>query len=127
VSNVTAPTITSATYNGSTGVLAITGTGFVKAIGATNDVTVSKFTITGETGATRTISTTGNVEIINATSISITLAGADIAAVNSLLNKNGTSSVTGTTYNLVAADDWNTVVTGGNIADLTGNGITVSN
>jgi gliding motility-associated-like protein len=127
VSNVTAPTITSATYDGSTGVLTITGTGLVKAIGATNDITVSKFTITGGAGGTRTLSTTGNVEVISASSISLTLAGADIAAVNNLLNKNGTSSVSGTTYNLAAADDWNTVITDGDISDLTGNGITVNN
>ncbi|MDP4079036.1 hypothetical protein, partial [Acidovorax sp. A1169] len=51
----------------------------------------------------------------------------DIAAVDSLLNKNGTSAAGSTTYNIAAGDDWNSVVTGGNIADLTGNGITVAN
>ena len=128
VSNVTAPTITSATYNGSTGAFTVTGTNLVKTIGATNDITISKLTVTGEGGSTRTLSTTGNVEITSATSFSITLAGADIVAVNALLNKNGfTSAVSNTTYNLAAADDWNSVITGGNIQDLTGNGITVSN
>ncbi|WP_212742290.1 hypothetical protein, partial [Acidovorax sp. NB1] len=127
VSNVAAPTITSATFDGSTNVLVVTGTGLVKTIGATNDITVSKLTITGEGGATYTLSTTGNVEVTSATSFSITLTGADIAGVSNLLNKNGTSSASATTYNIAAADDWNSVVTGGNIADLTGNGITVSN
>ncbi|MFZ6722550.1 DUF4347 domain-containing protein, partial [Undibacterium sp. Ji49W] len=128
VSNVTAPTITSATYDGTTHVFTVTGTNLVKTIGATNDVTISKLTITGEGGATRTLSTTGNVEITSATSFTFTLAGADIAAVDNLLNKNGTSSAgSSTTYNLAAADDWDSVITGGNIADLTGNGITVSN
>ncbi|CAN7459806.1 DUF4347 domain-containing protein [Acidovorax sp. LjRoot118] len=126
VSNVTAPTITSATYDGTTHVFTVTGTGLVKTLGATNDVTVSTLTITGEGGATRTLSTTGNVEVTSATSFTFTLAGADIAAVDSLLNKNGTSSAGATTYNLAAADDWNSVVTGGNIADAT-NAITVSN
>jgi uncharacterized repeat protein (TIGR02059 family) len=127
VSNVTAPTITSATFDGTTNVLVVTGTGLVKTVGATNDITVSKLTITGESGATYTLSTTGNVEVTSATSFSITLAGADIAGVGALLNKNGTSALSSTTYNIAAADDWNSVVTGGNIADLTGNGITVSN
>ncbi|MES2105518.1 MAG: DUF4347 domain-containing protein [Pseudomonadota bacterium] len=127
VSNVTAPTITSATYDGSTHVFTVTGTGLVKTIGATNDITISKLTITGEGGATRTLSTTGNVEVTSATSFSFTLAGADASAVDALLNKNGTSSTGSTTYNLAAADDWNSAVTGGNIQDLTGNGITVSN
>ncbi|MFZ6713399.1 beta strand repeat-containing protein, partial [Undibacterium sp. TC9W] len=126
-SNVTAPTITSATYNGSTHVFTVTGTNLVKTIGATNDVNLTKFTITGEGGATYTLSTTGNVEVTSANSFTFTLAGADITGVDALLNKNGTSSVSSTTYNLAVADDWNSVITGGNIQDLTGNGITVSN
>ncbi|MBT9511225.1 MAG: DUF4347 domain-containing protein, partial [Acidovorax sp.] len=128
VSNVTAPTITSATYDGTTHVFTVTGTNLVKTIGATNDITISTLTITGEGGATRTLSTTGNVEVTSDTSFTFTLAGADIAAVDSLLNKNGTSSASSsTTYNIAAADDWDSVITGGNIADLSGNGITVSN
>ncbi|MFZ6659200.1 hypothetical protein, partial [Undibacterium sp. TJN19] len=90
VSNVTAPTITSATYDGTTHIFTVTGTNLVKTIGATNDITISKLTITGEGGATRTLSTTGNVEVTSATSFTFTLAGADIAAVDALLNKNGT-------------------------------------
>ncbi|MFZ3004444.1 MAG: DUF4347 domain-containing protein, partial [Undibacterium umbellatum] len=128
VSNVTAPTITSATYDGTTHVFTITGTNLVKTIGATNDVNISTLTITGEGGATHTLGTTGNVEVTSDTSFTFTLAGADVAAVDSLLNKNGTSSASSsTTYNIAAADDWNSAITGGNIADLTGNGITVSN
>ncbi|MFZ6659171.1 hypothetical protein, partial [Undibacterium sp. TJN19] len=128
VSNVTAPTITSATYDGTTHIFTVTGTNLVKTIGATNDITISKLTLTGEGGATRTLSTTGNVEVTSATSFTFTLAGADIAAVDALLNKNGTSSASSsTTYNLAAADDWDSAITGGNIQDLTGNGITVSN
>ena len=126
VSNVTAPTITSATFDVSTSVLVVTGTNLVKTIGATNDITISTLTITGEGGATRTLSTTGNVEVTSATSFSVTLAGADIAAVAALFNKNGTASTGGITYNLAAADDWDSVITGGNIADAT-NAITVSN
>ncbi len=127
VSNVAAPTITSATYDSSTHVLTVTGTGLVKTIGATNDITVNKLTFTGEGGSTYTLSTSANVELTSGTSFSVTLSGADITGVEALLNKNGTSSTSGTTYNLAAADDWNSVITGGNIADLTGNGIAVSN
>jgi len=127
VSNVTAPTITSATYDGAAHVLTVTGTGLVKTLGATNDVTVNKLTITGEGGATYTLSTSGNVEVTSATSFTVTLTGADVAGFASLLTKNGTSSASSaTTYNIAAADDWNSVVTGGNIADAS-NGITVSN
>ncbi|MFA9275948.1 MAG: choice-of-anchor U domain-containing protein, partial [Candidatus Aquirickettsiella gammari] len=126
VSNVTAPTITSATYDVTTHILTVTGTNLVKTIGATNDITVSTLIITGEGGTTRTLSTTGNVEITSGTSFAVTLAGADQAAVEALFNKNGSSSTGGTTYNLAAADDWNSVITAGNIADST-NVITVSN
>ncbi|MDD2176170.1 SwmB domain-containing protein, partial [Acidovorax sp. D2M1] len=126
VSNVVAPTITGATYDASTHLLTVTGTGLVETIGVTNDITVSKLTLVGEGAATRVLSTTGNVEVTSATSFSVTLSGADIAAVETLFNKNGTTSTGGSTYNLAAADDWNSVVTGGNIADAT-NALTVSN
>lgn len=126
VANVTAPTITSASYDGTSHVFVVTGTNLVKTIGATNDITISKLTITGEGGATRTVSTTDSVEILSDTSFAVMLAGADQSAVETLFNKNGTTSSGGTSYNLAAADDWNSVITGGNIADAT-NAITVSN
>ncbi|MBU0484092.1 MAG: hypothetical protein KKB30_06215 [Proteobacteria bacterium] len=126
VSNVQTPTISSATYDASTGVLAVTGTNMVNAIGATNDITANKFTVTGEGGATYSLTDTANVEITSGTGFSITLSATDKAAVNQMLNKNGTVSTGGTIFNLAAADDWNTVITGGSIADAS-NGITVSN
>lgn len=126
VSNVIAPTITSASYDVTTHVLTVTGANLVKTLGATNDITASKLTITGEGGATYTLATTGNVEITSGTSFSITLAGADRVAVESLFNKNGSASTSGASYNLAAADDWNSVITGGNIDDVT-NAITVAN
>ena len=126
VSNVTAPTITSATYDATTHILTVTGTNLVKTVGATNDVTVSTLTITGEGGATRALTTTGNVEVTSATSFAVTLAGTDITAVEALFNKNGITSTNGTTYNLAASDDWNSVITGGNIADAS-SPITVTN
>ncbi|EWY39248.1 Hemolysin-type calcium-binding protein [Skermanella stibiiresistens SB22] len=126
VSNVSAPTITSATYNATTGVLAVTGTGLVAASGATNDITANTLTLTGEGGATHTLTTTANVEITDATSFSITLDATDKAAVNQILNKAGTTSTGGTTFNLAAADDWNTVITNASIADAT-SAVTVSN
>jgi hypothetical protein len=103
VSGVASPTIFSATYDVFANQLTVTGTNMVRTIGATNDITVSKLTLTGEGGATRTLSTTGNVELSSSTSFTVSLAGADIAAVEMILNKNGTSSTGGTTYNLAAA------------------------
>ncbi|GGO81520.1 hypothetical protein GCM10011348_20750 [Marinobacterium nitratireducens] len=128
VSNVAAPTITSATYDASTGVLAVTGTGMLKLAGANNDIDASQLTFTGEGGSTYTLTNTSDVEITSGTSFTLGLSALDKAALQAILNNNGTSSAGGTLYNLAAADDWNTgadstVV----IADTSGNTITVSN
>ncbi|BAL00304.1 putative surface layer protein [Oscillibacter valericigenes Sjm18-20] len=125
VYNVQTPTITSATYDAATAVLTVTGTNMVKQSGATNDIEVSMLTLTGEGGETYTL-TSSNIEITSGTSFTVTLNPIDKAAVNQILNKNGTSSTGNTTYNLAAADDWNGPITGGDTADATGNGITVS-
>ncbi len=127
VSNVQTPTITSATYDTSTGSLTVTGSNLVKASGANNDINASKLTFTGEGGSTYTLTDTSNVEITSGTAFTVTLSSTDKAAINQIVNKNGTSSTGGTTYNLAAADNWNTVIRNANIADTTGNGITVSN
>ncbi|MGI1969456.1 putative Ig domain-containing protein, partial [Shewanella baltica] len=127
-SNVAVPTVTSATYNASTGALVVTGTGLLKLNGATNDVVANKFTFTGQGGITYSLADTANVEITSGTAFTLTLSETDKSAVNLLLNKNGSSSVGGTTYNLAAAEDW---AAGADaavaVADLTGNGITASN
>ncbi len=128
VANVAAPTITSVTYDYNSNVLTVTGTGFLQQSGASNDIDLSKLTITGEGGATYTLTSATDVEITAGTSFSATLTGADLINVETLLNKNGASAVSGTTYNLAAAEDWaagaDAAVT---VADLTGNAITVSN
>ncbi len=126
-SNVAAPTITSATFDASTGALVVTGTGFLKASGATNDIDVSKFTFTGEGGATYTLTDSADVEVTSGTAFTLTLSATDKTAVNLLLNKTGTTSTDATTYNLAAAEDWTTGADAAvNVADLTGNGITVT-
>jgi len=127
VSNVQTPVITSATYDASTGSLTVTGSNLVKASGATNDIDASKLTFTGEGGTTYTLTDSSDVEITSGTAFTVTLSSTDKAAVNQIINKNGTSSTGATTYNLAAADDWNTVIGNTDISDATGNGITVSN
>ncbi len=127
VSNVAVPAIASAAYDAETGVLAVTGTSFFVLSGAANDIVTNKFTITGQGEATYTL-TSASVEITSGTSFAVTLNATDKAAVNLIVNKNGTSSIDGTTYNLAAAEDWAAGVDAAvNVADLTGNGITVSN
>jgi hypothetical protein len=128
VSNVPAPAITSATYNASTGAMVVTGTGLLSLNGATNDIVASKFTFTGEGGATYTLTDTVNAEVTSGTSFTLTLSATDRAAINQIANKNGTSSTGATTYNLAAAEDWAAGADATvNVVDATGNGITVSN
>ncbi len=126
VSNVTAPTLTSATYNASTGALTITGSNLPAYPGATNDLDVSALTITGGSGSTYTLTST-DIELTSATTATVTLNSTDQTNLVSLLNKNGTSSTQGTTYNIAAADDWAPGADSStDIADLNGNAITVS-
>lgn len=127
-SNVAVPTITSATYNVSSGVFVVTGTRLVKKSGALNDIDVSKFTVTGEGGDTYNWCHTPDVEITSGTRFTVTLNDTDKNAVNTILNKNGTSSTSGTPYNLAAAEDWAAGASATvNVVDATGNGISVSN
>jgi len=127
VSNVSVPTIASATYDAANGNLVVSGTGFVKLAGAANDIDVSKFTITGEGGATYAL-TSASVEITSGSAFTVSLNSTDIANLNLIVNKNGTSSTGGTTYNLAVAEDWaNGADAAVVVADLTGNGVTVSN
>ncbi|MBX3639190.1 MAG: DUF4347 domain-containing protein, partial [Nitrosomonas sp.] len=106
VSNVAIPTITSATYDANSGALVVTGTNLLKLNGATNDIVANKFTFTGEGGNTYTLTDTANVEITSGTAFTITLSATDRTAINLIINKNGTTSTGGTTYNLAAAEDW---------------------
>ena len=127
-SNVAAPTISSALYDSSTGVLVVTGANLLELAGADKDIVANKFTLRGEGGATYTLTNTSNVDIVTATNFTLTLSTTDRTSVNTILNNNGTTSSDGTTYNLAAGEDWaagadSAVVT----ADTTGNGITVSN
>lgn len=127
VSNVAIPTITGATYDAISGTLSVTGTGFLKLNGASNDINVSKFSIKGEGDATYTL-TTADVEISSATSFAITLNATDKFALTQIINKNGSVSNSGTAYNLAANEDWAAGMDAmAIVADLTGNGIVASN
>ena len=128
VSNVVAPTITSSSYDATAGSLVVTGTGLLKRDGATNDIDVSTLTFTGEGGETYTLTDSTDVEITSGTEFTVSLSATDKAAINQIVNKDGTSSTSATTYNLAAAEDWaNGAAAAVDVVDLTGNGITVSN
>ena len=67
VNNVAVPSITSSAYDAATGTLTVSGSGFTKLSGASNDIIASKFTVTGQAGATYTLTDTANVEITSGT------------------------------------------------------------
>jgi VCBS repeat-containing protein len=127
VSNVVAPTVTSATYNVATGVLVVTGADFLTLVGANNDIVANRIRLQGQGATGYTLTDTSNVDITSNTSFTVTMSATDRAALALRMNKDGTSSVDGTVYNFGMLDDWNSgadaVVM---IADLFGNGITVS-
>ncbi|MBU1099354.1 MAG: choice-of-anchor D domain-containing protein [Bacteroidetes bacterium] len=127
VSNVQTPTITSATYDSDNGVLVVTGTNLFKKYGANNDVDVSKLIVTGEGGNYGISAAITDVEITSATEFTFTITGSDKTEVDSRLDMFGTQSSGGTIYNIAGAEDWLLAADpAANIADLTGNGITVS-
>ena len=118
VSNA-AEVISNTTYDASTGNLVLTGMNF----NTSSTIDVTKLTITGQGGSTATLtSATINPTPASATSATVTIAGVDKIAVDLVLNKNGTSSVDSTTYNVTAASSWQT----GTVAVST-IGLTVSN
>jgi hypothetical protein len=126
VSNVTTPSLSSATYDAATHVLSVTGANLVGTIGAANDVTVAKLTLTGEGGAAYTL-TGASVDVASASGFALTLSGADRDQVEMMFNRNGAVATdAATVYNLSAADNWNTSFTGGDSAIAT-TGVTVSN
>ena len=120
------PMIDSVTYNSASGVLQVTGSGFVAKSGSANDIDVSKLSITGEGGNRYTL-TSADVEVSSSSQFSVTLNATDQLHVGGLLNKNGSSSDGGTTYNLSAADDWVPGATASLDISDSSNGITVSN
>ena len=77
------------------GILAVTGTRFAKVTPA-SDIIANKFTITGKSGGTRTLSSTSNVNTTDETHFTLTISGADKTAVDALIDKNGTSASDGT-------------------------------
>ncbi len=114
------PTISSAAYNASNGELTVTGTGFTTSAG---DYSATALTLTCQDGGSYTL-TSGSTIAANPTSTSfvVDLSTADQLAVDGLLNKDGTSAVGGTAYNLAATSSFDT----GGAADTT-SAVTVSN
>jgi hypothetical protein len=128
-SAVPVPTITGARYDTATGVLVVTGTGLVRRDSTSNDIDISKLKFVGQggTGAAYTLISANDVEITSGTSFSVTLSGADKAAVDTLMNKTGTQANDNVVYNLAGLEDWAAGADAAlNVADEAGNAINVT-
>jgi len=115
------PTITSATLNLSTGSLVVTGTNIASQTAA--DIFPKKISISN--GADMyTLTTSTAIERDSATQFTIPLVTKDVQGLMAITNKNGTVSVAGGTYKLLAEAGWNGDTS---IADVGANAVTVSN
>jgi uncharacterized repeat protein (TIGR01451 family) len=110
-------TIGTATFDYSTNKLTISGINLVGQPGNNNDIDLTKFTITGASGGTLTL--TGRAEIDSSTSFSKVFAGSELTNVKNLLDKDGTKSSDNTTYNISVLTDWNPGASGSNSATNT--------
>ncbi len=119
VPDAVAPTLTSATYDATTGILTVTCTNLTSG-GAIDE---TRLTLTGEGGVIYTLTETGAITASSTTAFTVTLNATDKVAVNLIMNKAGLSSTGTTVYNLAGAADWH----GTGNADTTGNAVTVSN
>ena len=111
-----APTITSATYDAGTGTLVVAGSNLTTSTGSFN---LTALTIGRQAGITYAL-TGGTIDSATSTALTVTLTAADQLAVDGLLNKNGTTSAGGATYNIAATAAFDT---GGSASN---GGITVS-
>jgi hypothetical protein len=121
LTNYTQPGVISAIYDYTTGSVIVTGANIVSLIG--NDINPNKLTITGESGVAYQFTGVYSVEKDSNTQFSFVLSDADKNRVDELLNKDGTTSVDNTTYNLKVSNNWNGV---SSEEDLT-NTLTVQN
>jgi Ca2+-binding RTX toxin-like protein len=117
-------TITRASYRATTGELVVTGT-LLPAAKDSADIDASAFTLKGKGGVSYRLTDTADVELTSATSFTLHLSATDRAAVNGLLNKDGTAATDGRSFELATLDAGWTLASP-STTDLVGNAITVS-
>lgn len=116
----------SATYDGETGVLTVSGTDLLSLAGPDNDIDPSKLTLYGD-AAPYTL-TTAPVEITSATSFQLRLNAADRIALRSRLNRDGLASTGNVKYLLAASPGWSAALAASQPQPaLTGTRLTVLN
>ncbi len=103
------PTISSATYDPSTGALVLTGSNL-----STDTVDASRITITGEGGNTFSLSghTTASTATASSGTVTFTINPGDRATLAAVLDKNGTTAAVTGNFTLSATGNWDTTYTG---------------
>ncbi len=128
LSNAPVPMISSAHLDFSTGKLTVNGTGFMWLAGDNNDIVASKFILSGKAGTTHALTDTADVDISWGDTFVLSLGANDKAKAATLFNKDGSQASDEIAYNVSAAEDWNAGADVSlELADLTGNPLTVSN
>jgi hypothetical protein len=108
VSSFLPPSIGSAIYNKLESTLDVTASRLAAAPEPVKDIDATKFTISGKDNESHTLtSASPDVNVISETRFIINIGEADKAAIDQILDILGTSSSTGHTYNLAAAEGWN--------------------
>jgi len=122
VSNVTAPTISTVTYNAASGVFSVIGS-HLDNHGSSNGITLSNFKVTAGSSSYSFSTTNDSVGNLSANGFSISLSTADKTTLNALVNHNGTATNSGVAYNLTATANWDS----DNGAAISKQAITASN
>lgn len=125
VVNYTLPAINSVSYNATTDEITFTGNNFASFLNTSSDINPATISIFGGNNQNYTLTGTYIIKISNPNSFIISLNGADITNVNSLFNRNLSTSFQGTNYSVQLANGWNSPVSWGDIAATVTN-VTVS-
>jgi hypothetical protein len=105
VTNVTAPTISTVSYNATTGVFIFTGSE-LNNHGASGGINAGDYTISTSSGS-YTFNTSNDLQgSLTSSGFTVTLSSADQATVNALLDSNGLNDLNGSAYNLAIASNW---------------------
>ena len=105
VSGVTAPTISSVSYNAGKGIFTFKGNNFDNH-GSANGIALNHFTLKGGISGSYKFSTNDSVSNFSSISFTVTLSSVDKTAVNAFVNANGSSPISGAAYNLIASAKW---------------------
>lgn len=100
------PTVSSVTYNVTTGTLSVTGSNF-EAIADVSDIDASRISLFGQGNTGYFLTTDNSVERTDAEHFSIVLTGTQKTAVDNILNRNGSSAWDGNNFRIEFAASWN--------------------